>query len=302
VMAMVDRLNRVHKRSAELHQQIETAVGRSQLLSQSSLNEAGRNGETLATLSRHEEAFIEARKDNQARIRAVVDQVKHLTPLAALIADISRQTNLLSINASIEAARAGAEGAGFKVVAAEVRRLSAQTSEAARQITDGIQAVALAIDSELVAASQIEADGTTGQLGDLAQHIAQISNSLGEVVPYLVNLSSDMNEGMQTMTTDIIDAMGHMQFQDINRQLLEQVESALGSLAEHSAALYALVGGKAPPPPQALEELMQRWVSGYVMQEQRTAHAEVEQRSPHIGRAAQELELVAPDGPRIELF
>lgn len=302
VMEMVDRLNRVHKRSAELHQQIETAVGRSQLLSQSSLNEAGRNGETLATLSRHEEAFVEARKDNQARIRAVVDQVKHLTPLAALIGDISRQTNLLSINASIEAARAGAEGAGFKVVAAEVRRLSTQTSEAARQITEGIQAVALAIDSELVAASQIEADGTAGQLGDLAQHIAQISNSLGEVVPYLVTLSSDMNEGMQTMTTDIIDAMGHMQFQDINRQLLEQVESALGSLAEHSAALYALVGGKAPPPPQALEELMQRWVSGYVMQEQRTAHAEVEQRSPHIGRAAQELELVAPEGPRIELF
>ncbi|WP_290874541.1 methyl-accepting chemotaxis protein [Aquabacterium sp.] len=302
VMEMVDRLNRVHKRSAELQSQIENAVGRSQVLSQTSLTEAGRNGETIETLAMHQKAFMTARKDNQDRIRAVVDQVKHLTPLAALIGDISRQTNLLSINASIEAARAGAEGAGFKVVAAEVRRLSAQTSEAARQITEGIQNVAEAIDGELAAASELEADGAAAQLGELAQHISHISSSLNEVVPYLVNLSTDMDEGMQTMTTDIIDAMGHMQFQDINRQLLEQVESALGSLAEHSAALYALVGGKAPPPPQALEELMQRWVEGYVMQEQRTAHAEIEKRSPHIGRAAQELELVAPDGPRIELF
>jgi len=302
VMEMVNRLHRVHQRSALLQQQIKDAVGRSQVLSQNSLTEAGRNGETLETLSAHQEAFVQARKDNQDRIRAVVEQVRHLTPLAALIADISRQTNLLSINASIEAARAGAEGAGFKVVAAEVRRLSAQTSEAASQISTGIQSVAAAIDGELMAASQLETDGAANQLGELATHICQISESLNEVVPYMVNLSGNMDEGMEGMTTDIIDAMGHMQFQDINRQLLEQVESALGSLAEHSAALYALVGGKAPPPPQALEELMQRWVAGYVMEEQRTAHAEVERRSPELGKTAQKLELATAEGPRIEMF
>ncbi len=302
VMEMVTRLHRVHQRSSLLQEQIKEAVGRSQVLSQSSLSEAGRNGETLETLSAHQQAFVEARRQNQERIRAVVEQVRHLTPLAALIADISRQTNLLSINASIEAARAGAEGAGFKVVAAEVRRLSAQTSEAASQIGAGIQAVASAIDGELMAASQLETDGAATQLGDLASHICQISNSLSEVVPYMVNLSGNMDEGMEGMTTDIIDAMGHMQFQDINRQLLEQVETALGSLAEHSAALYALVGGKAPPPPQALEELMQRWVAGYVMEEQRVAHAEVERRTTPLARSAPAVELAAAEGPRIEMF
>jgi methyl-accepting chemotaxis protein len=304
VMETVDRLNRVHQRSAELQNQIELAVGRSQALSQESLAEAGKNGASIEALASHQKAFVTARQDNQDRIRAVVDKVRHLTPLAALIADISRQTNLLSINASIEAARAGPEGAGFKVVAAEVRRLSAQTSEAARQITEGIQAVAIAIDDELVAASQIDPGDSANELSDLAEHIRHISSSLNEVVPYLVNLSGDMDKGMQVMTTDIIDAMGHMQFQDINRQLLEQVESALGSLAEHSAALYALVGGSAPPPPQALEELMQRWVDGYVMQEQRAAHAEVSRRSSGARRDSEPvaLELAAPEGPRIELF
>jgi methyl-accepting chemotaxis protein len=306
VMEMVERLNRVHKRSVELQTQVETAVERSRSLSQSSLNEADRNGETADTLASHQRAFVEARAENQNRIRAVVDQVRHLTPLASLIGDISRQTNLLSINASIEAARAGAEGAGFKVVAAEVRRLSAQTSEAARQITEGIKNVANSIDNELLTASELDADGTAHQLGELASHIAAISEGLSEAVPYLVNLSSSMDEGMQLMTTDIIDAMGHMQFQDINRQLLEQVESALGSLSEHSAALYALLGGKAPPPPQALEDLMQRWVSSYVMNEQRVAHAEVDKRildwSPGSNRAAMPELAIAADAPRIEMF
>jgi len=299
VMEMVERLNRVHKRSVELQTQVETAVERSRSLSQSSLNEADRNGETADTLASHQRAFVEARVENQNRIRAVVDQVRHLTPLAALIGDISRQTNLLSINASIEAARAGAEGAGFKVVAAEVRRLSGQT-------TEGIQNVAASIDNELLAASALDSDSTANQLGELAAHIAAISEGLSEAVPYLVNLSSSMDEGMQLMTTDIIDAMGHMQFQDINRQLLEQVESALGSLSEHSAALYALLGGKAPPPPQALEELMQRWVSSYVMNEQRVAHAEVDKRildwSPGSNRAAMPELAIAADAPRIEMF
>ncbi|MEY4766294.1 MAG: hypothetical protein RI907_2967 [Pseudomonadota bacterium] len=318
VLEMVDRLNRVHQRSAELQRQIEDAVGRSRVLSQDSMHEADRNGQTVETLAAHQKAFVEARRQNQDRIRAVVDQVRHLTPLAALIADISRQTNLLSINASIEAARAGAEGAGFKVVAAEVRRLSAQTSQAAQQISDGIHAVAAAIDGELNASSALDSEGAAGQLSELATHITHISQSLNEVVPYLVNLSHSMDEGMQTMTIDIIDAMGHMQFQDINRQLLEQVESALGSLSDHSAALYALVGGNAPPPPRALEELMSRWAEGYVMHEQRVAHAEVVGAEIDLGganrntqlfdgtakrdEAEAELELATPQGPRIELF
>lgn len=308
VLEMVDRLNRVHKLSAELQAQINHAVQHSQVLSQSSLREAGRNGDALASLTMHQRSFVEARKQNQDRIRKVVDQVRHLTPLAVMIADISRQTNLLSINASIEAARAGAEGAGFKVVAAEVRRLSAQTSEAATQITEGINAVALAIDEELASASLLEADSANDQFTELAQHVSEISERLTEVVPYLVDLSKTMDDGMRVVTTDIINALGNMQFQDINRQVLEQVESALGSLSDHSAALYKLVGGKAPPPPEKLEQLMARWTNNYVTHSQRMAHAEVERvRTEQVDLPlskvdAPKLELAESEGPKIELF
>jgi methyl-accepting chemotaxis protein len=315
VLEMAERLNRVHQLSTELQRHIQNAVQHSQILSESSLNEAGKNGLALDTLSTHQRNFVEARKENQERIRVVVDQVRHLTPLAALIEDISRQTNLLSINASIEAARAGAEGVGFKVVAAEVRRLSGQTSEAAKQISDGIAAVAQAIDVELASASRLESANEAEQFAQLAEHVADISQRLTEVVPYLVDLSKTMDDGMQQVTTDLINALGNMQFQDINRQVLEQVEMALGSLSDHSAALYKLVGGKAPPPPQKLEQLMERWTKNYVTHAQRVAHAEVESRRQpgavptaaaprlgHEGKSEPELVLAESEGPKIELF
>jgi methyl-accepting chemotaxis protein len=312
VLEMVTRLHRVHQRTGELHRHVIEAVSRSRHLSEASQHEADGNRITVETLAHSQEAFLQARQANQERIRLVVEQVRHLTPLTSLISDISRQTNLLAINASIEAARAGAEGAGFKVVAAEVRRLSAQTSDAAAQISQGIHKVAEAIEGELNQASDLNTDSAASQLSEVACHIAQISASLNEVVPYLSELSSNMHDGMEVITTDIIDAMGHMQFQDINRQLLEQVESALGSLQEHSAALYALVGGNAPPPPQALEQLMERWVEGYVMAEQRAAHDEVRglRPAPASTSTSSERNPVKPDDirlaesevPKIELF
>ena len=70
-----------------------------------------------------------------------------------------------------------------------------------------------------------------------------MSATLADVLPYLQQLSSDMDVGMGQVNTDIIDTLGDMQFQDINRQLLEQIHGALGSLSQHSEQLYQLIDG-----------------------------------------------------------
>lgn len=320
VMAMMDRMNRVHQNAVQLRQRIMVAVERSQQLSSDSLSSADTHSATISQLATHQEEFDRSQRANQDRIRAVAEQVRQLSPLASLISDISRQTNLLAINASIEAARAGREGAGFKVVATEVRRLSTQTAEAARQITEGIQAAATTIDDELANAENMQGSAAATQLEEIAQHVQSMSQTLAEVVPYLGELSTSMDSGMAEVNSDIIETLGDMQFQDINRQLLEHIKDAMSSLSEHFAQIYELIDGEAPPPPVLLEELLATWTSNYVMHSQRVAHASAtgaeapvddwqgdgsnaDGQSASASTAGQPpLQLATANGPRVELF
>lgn len=272
VLEMVERLTSIHTLSAELHDKVTAAVERSQRMSQESLTDAQRHGEAVESLGLARQRFLDARHSNQQRIRHVVEQVRQLMPVAEQISAIARQTNMIAINAAIEAARAGQDGAGFKVVAAEVRRLSNQTDEAAREIEAGIATVASAIDGELSVASEMDADDGHHQLSELAATLGAMNDKLSAIVPYMVTLSSEMQRDMQTVRGDIVNALGQMQFQDVNRQLLEQVESALGTLRDHAAALYELVGEDAPPPPRMLRELLDKWADNYVSEEQRAVH------------------------------
>lgn len=309
VFAMMERMTRVHQTTMALRERILASVSKSQSLSHDSLNKAGRDSASVSRLADHQHEFETIRNNSLERVRTVAQQVRHLTPLAATISDISRQTNLISINASIEAARAGESGAGFKVVATEVRRLSTQTAQAAKQITDGINTAALSIEAEFAQLQQSMGSEASGQLTEIAQHIQDMSTTLAEVVPYLASLSEHMDTVMNEVTTDIVETLGDMQFQDINRQLLEQINHALGSLSTHFAQLYKLIDGQAPPPPMMLEELMQVWTSNYVMHSQRVAHVMGSGGSdegtvvvPDEAESVGSLELSTNNGPRIELF
>jgi hypothetical protein len=319
VMSMMTRMNRVHRNAADLRTGIADAVQRSQSLSEQSLATADEHGQAVTALARHQQQLDEARRDNLGRVGAVADRVRELTPLAALISDISRQTNLLAINASIEAARAGPEGAGFKVVATEVRRLSTQTAEAATRITEGIATAARTIEVEMAQVTAASAESGCAQLDTIAAQIQRMGSTLGDVVPYLGELSTRMDAGMAIVTEDIINTLGDMQFQDINRQLLEQIHNALGSLSDHFSQIYQLIDGQAPPPPVLLEELLARWTDDYVMAEQRQAHAAAlaasgpapdRQRpadaaagdTPAAAEAEMPVTLAGAHGQRIELF
>lgn len=312
VLAMGERMARVHGRTMNLRQRVVDAVAHSEGLSEQSLRQSHEHAAAVADLATHQQTFERTRLEFLQRVRNSADQVRHLAPLAELISDIARQTNMLAINAAIEAARAGNEGSGFKVVAGEVRRLSTQTADAAKQVTHGIQQAALAIERE---AAQLEAevgDNSAAQLGEIAQHITTMSQTLAEVVPYLGQLSTEMDRGIAEVTSDIVDTLGDMQFQDINRQLLEQINHALSSLSSHFAQLYQLIDGQAPPPPVLLEELLQLWTKDYVMQAQRVAHvlAIGGSQASNVVPLREEVGLPEPpavqlavvNGPRIELF
>ena len=102
--------------------------------------------------------------DGADRARQLLDAARSIDSVIEMIAEIAANVNLLSLNASIEAARAGETGAGFAVVAGEIRKLSDQTHEATGSITTQVQA--LRAGMELVAADYADIETAIADMAD----------------------------------------------------------------------------------------------------------------------------------------
>ena len=255
------------------------------------------------------ETYIRKRIDeansDQVRIEQVVQQAQNLGQLVQLIRNISSQTNLLALNAAIEAARAGEAGRGFAVVADEVRKLSAESDTAVTKINEGINGVAETIRAQFqdkLAHSNVE--GERAALHEFSSQLTHLGKGYQELLAHDLGVLGTVKESSDELGRMFMDVLASVQFQDITRQQIEQVLKALNKLDDHCTTLSQRILASEDrnfhytPLKEHLDELY----GSYVMDTQRASH----DNALHASRAASPAKVGKTAAPaaksNIELF
>ncbi|MDC7221204.1 MAG: methyl-accepting chemotaxis protein [Spirochaetales bacterium] len=130
----------------------------------------------MSELTASSQVGLENLTDVTATVKDISDKSQALESANTLIAGISARTNLLAMNAAIEAAHAGEAGRGFAVVADEIRKLAEQSALQSSQVKQNITEIQLSIDDAVAGA-----DSTNGSFNDIRARVEKMDQIIGEI-------------------------------------------------------------------------------------------------------------------------
>ncbi len=182
---------------------------------------------------------IEARKQSKNTTTAILkldEESEKIGDTINIISQIAFQTNILSLNAAVEAATAGEAGKGFAVVAQEVRNLATRSNEAAKEITNAILLIQSLVKNSLESINSI--DNTIEQITSMSTHISDsiseqqtISNEVSSIT---TETSSEINEITNTMVNVSQSAQN-------SREEAQETINATNELIEVSSSLISIL-------------------------------------------------------------
>jgi methyl-accepting chemotaxis protein len=183
--------------SEEASSNVQAVASATEELS-SSVGEIGRHVQESSNISA--QAVQQAQKTD-ARINELSQAAARIGDVVKLITAIAEQTNLLALNATIEAARAGEAGRGFAVVASEVKQLASQTAKATEEISAQIAGMQTATEDSVASIKEI--GGTIARIAEIANAIATAVEEQGAATGEIARNVSEAAKGTQQVASNI---------------------------------------------------------------------------------------------------
>ena len=175
-------------------------------------------------------------KDDMTQLN---EHAQDITRIMGVISDIADQTNLLALNAAIEAARAGEAGRGFAVVADEVRKLAEKTMASTNDVGNAIKAI-----QESTAKSMAGVDNAVERIGEATELANQSGRALQEIVATVeatgdqVNAIATASEEQSAASEEINQSI--VQVNDMSRQTAEAMAEAAKAVSDLAAQAQSL--------------------------------------------------------------
>jgi methyl-accepting chemotaxis protein WspA len=193
---------------------------------------AGSGQTGLARMKSTMHQVMEASASINARLGALSEKAGNIETVVTTITKVADQTNLLSLNAAIEAEKAGDYGRGFSVVATEIRRLADQTAGATGDIEQMVKEMQSAVAAGVMGMDKFSEEVRRG-----AEVVQQVSEELSQIIQHVQTLTPNfeaVSEGMQSQS------QGAQQISDALSQLSEASKQTVDSLRQSNTAIELL--------------------------------------------------------------
>ena len=209
----MNEVNQVAEQTASLAGSGQTAIGR------------------MESIMRQ---IIEASGSITAKLAVLNEKTTNINSVVTTITKVADQTNLLSLNAAIEAEKAGEYGLGFAVVAMEIRRLADQTAVATYDIEKMVKEMQSAVSAGVMGMDKFSEEVRRGveEVRQVSTHLAQIIHQVQTLTPRF----HTVNEGMHAQAT------GAQQISETLTQLSEAAQQTAESLRQSNVAIEQLNG------------------------------------------------------------
>jgi methyl-accepting chemotaxis protein WspA len=203
---------------------------------------AGSGQQGLARMEETMHSVMGAADLVNAKLAILNEKAGNINQVVVTIVKVADQTNLLSLNAAIEAEKAGEYGRGFAVVATEVRRLADQTAVATYDIEQMVREIQSAVSAGVMGMDKFSEEVRRGmsEVQQVGEQLSQIIHQVQALAPRVLMV----NEGMQAQATGA-EQINHalVQLGDASSQTVESLRQASFAIDELSQVAVGLRGG-----------------------------------------------------------